>query len=106
MHVNDLNKGYRFAVARAVEGATSALVSEFRNRKKKPKDRDMPIYRHLETRVEGYLLGVERAISIITENSNLSQWARKQALKDIDLEKELSYNSVIRKAKLKLELEK
>ena len=66
----------------------------------------MPIYRHLETRVEGYLLGVERAISIITENSNLSQWARKQALKDIDLEKELSYNSVIRKAKLKLELEK
>tara|TARA_R100000458_G_C8173103_1_gene172852 strand:- start:140 stop:460 length:321 start_codon:yes stop_codon:yes gene_type:complete len=106
MHVKDLNKGYRETITTAVEGVTNALVNEFRNRKKKPKDRDMPIYRHLETRVEGYLLGVERAISIITENSNLSQWARKQALKDIDLEKELSYNSVIRKAKLKLELEK
>ena len=106
MHVKDLNKGYRAPITTAVEGVTNALVNEFRNRKKKPKDRDMPIYRHLETRVEGYLLGVERAISIITENSNLSQWARKQALKDIDLEKELSYNSVIRKAKLKLELEK
>ena len=105
MHVKDLNKGYRETITTAVEGVTNALVNEFRNRKKKPKDRDMPIYRHLETRVEGYLLGVERAISIITENSNLSQWARKQALKDIDLEKELSYNSVIRKAKLMLELE-
>ncbi len=106
MHVKDLNKGYRETITTAVEGATNVLVNEFKNRNKKPKDRDTPIYRHLETRIEGYLLGVERAISIITGSSNLSQWAQKQALKDIDLEKELSYNSVIRKAKLKLELEK
>ena len=106
MHVKDLNKGYRETITTAVEGVTNALVNEFKNRNKKPKDRDTPIYRHLETRIEGYLLGVERAISIITGSSNLSQWAQKQALKDIDLEKELSYNSVIRKAKLKLELEK
>ena len=106
MHVKDLNKGYRETITTAVEGATNVLVNEFKNRNKKPKDRDTPIYRHLETRIEGYLLGVERAFSIITGSSNLSQWAQKQALKDIDLEKELSYNSVIRKAKLKLELEK
>ena len=106
MHVNDLNKGYRFAVARAVEGATSALVSEFRNRKKKPKDRDMPINRYLEIKIQGYLLGIERALDVITKHSHLSQETQKKALKDIDLEKDLSYGSVYKKAKLKLELEK
>ena len=106
MHVKDLNKGYREAVATAVEGATEALVNEFKNRKKKPKDRDMPINRHLEIKIQGYLLGMERALDVITKHSRLSQWARKQALKDIDLEKDLSYGSVYKKAKLKLELEK
>ena len=106
MHVDDLNKGYREAVARAVEGATEALVNEFKNRKKKPKDRDMPIKRHLEIKIQGYLLGIERALDVITKHSHLSQETQKKALKDIDLEKDLAYNSVIRKAKLKLELEK
>ena len=106
MHVNDLNKGYREAVARAVEGATEALVNEFKNRKKKPKDRDMPINRHLEIKIQGYLLGIERALDVITKHAKLSQWAQKEALKDIDLEKDLSYGLVYKKAKLKLELEK
>jgi len=106
MHVNDLNKGYRFAVARAVEGATTSLVNEFRNRKKKPKDRDMPINRYLEIKIQGYLLGIERAIDVITKCSHLSQETQKKALKGIDLEKDLSYGLVYKKAKLKLELEK
>ena len=106
MHVKDLNKGYRETVARAVEGSTNALVSEFRNRKKKPKDRDMPINRYLEIKIQGYLLGIERALDVITKHSHLSKWAQKEALKDIDLEKDLSYGSVYKKAKLKLELEK
>tara|TARA_R100001163_G_C4951176_1_gene118884 strand:+ start:52 stop:372 length:321 start_codon:yes stop_codon:yes gene_type:complete len=106
MHVNDLNKGYRETIATAVKGATNALVSEFKNRKKKPKDRDMAINRYLEINVKGYLLGIERAISVLTKNSNLSQWAQKEALKGIDLEKDLSYGSVYKKAKLKMELEK
>ena len=106
MHVNDLNKGYREAVAVVVEGATNALVSEFRNRKKKPKDRDMPINRYLEIKIQGYLLGIERALDVITKHSHLSQETQKKALKGIDLKKELSYASIYKKAKLKLELEK
>lgn len=106
MHVNDLNKGYREAVASAVEGATTALVNEFRNRKKKPKDRDMPINRYLEIKIQGYLLGIERALAVITKHSHLSQETQKKALKGIDLKKELSYASIYKKAKLKLELEK
>ena len=106
MHVDDLNKGYREAVARAVGGATNALVNEFKNRKKKPKDRDMPINRHLEIKIQGYLLGIERALDVITKHSHLSQETQKKALKGIDLEKDLSYGSVYKKAKLKLELEK
>jgi hypothetical protein len=106
MHVKDLNKGYREMVAVVVEGATNALVSEFRNRKKKPKDRDMAINRYFEIKIEGYLLGIETAIDSITKHANLSQWAQKEALKGIDLKKDLSYGSVYKKAKLKLELEK
>jgi len=106
MHVKDLNKGYRETIATAVGGATEALVSEFKNRKKKPKDRDMLINRHLEIKIQGYLLGIERALDVITKHSHLSQWAQKEALKDIDLEKDLSYGSVYKKAKLKMELEK
>ena len=106
MHVTDLNKGYRKTIITAVEGATNALVSEFKNRKKKPKDRDMAINRYLEIKIQGYLLGIERALDVITKHANLSQWAQKEALKDIDLKKDLSYASIYKKAKLKLELEK
>ena len=106
MHVDDLNKGYREAVARAVEGATKALVNEFKNRKKKPKDRDMPINRHLEIKIQGYLLGIERALDVITKHSHLSQETQKKALKGIDLEKDLAYPEIYIKAKLRLELEK
>ena len=64
----------------------------------------MPINRHLEIKIQGYLLGIERALNVITKHSHLSQWAQKQALKDIDLEKDLSYASIHKKAKLQLEL--
>tara|TARA_R100001224_G_scaffold94531_1_gene63959 strand:- start:84 stop:404 length:321 start_codon:yes stop_codon:yes gene_type:complete len=106
MHVKDLNKGYRETIATAVGGATEALVSEFKNRKKKPKDRDMPINRYFEIKIQGYLLGIERALDVITKHSHLSQETQKKALKGIDLKKELSYASIYKKAKLKLELEK